>query len=76
MGLDTWMIFKLKKKAYKEGQGFDKECTICFEEFKSKEEVLQTPCKHIFHQKCIKPWFEKVSKCPNCRAKVNEFFEK
>merc|ERR1712187_751725 len=45
-GLDTWMFFKMKRLTFNEG--YDKECTICFEAFKDKEKVIQTPCKHIF----------------------------
>ena len=45
----------------------DRVCTICFEEY-SKEKVYRiTPCKHIFHHKCIYEWIitNRKKRCPN-----------
>lgn len=32
------------------------------------------PCKHIFHNTCVEPWFKKNSTCPNCRMNLVTFF--
>jgi hypothetical protein len=30
--------------------------------------VMQTPCKHSFHEKCLKEWMEIKLECPFCRT--------
>ena len=48
-------------------------CSICLENFKKKSKVSITPCKHVFHYKCIKDWLYKNAKnpkCPNCNKEV------
>jgi hypothetical protein len=46
----------------------DKDCTICLKGFVKGEVIRMLSCRHIFHDGCIVPWFEKRSCCPNCRA--------
>ena len=38
-----------------------KSCTVCYCDFSQDDEseLLQLPCKHLFHEECIMPWFEK-----------------
>lgn len=46
-------------------------CSICQDEFKHREAAVCLPkCRHIFHGKCLGPWFVTHSECPNCRQKV------
>ena len=53
-----------------------KECTVCLEGFEKGSVIRVVPkCKHVFHEGCIIPWFEKIPKCPNCRFNVKEFLE-
>ncbi|XP_043698888.1 uncharacterized protein LOC122649711 [Telopea speciosissima] len=44
-----------------------KGCPICLEDFVPNEEVQMTPCKHMFHFKCILPWVKSHGQCPVCR---------
>jgi hypothetical protein len=44
------------------------ECSICFEDIIDDRKVL--PCKHEYHQKCIKEWFNYKRNCPFCRREV------
>ena len=30
--------------------------------------VMQTPCKHMFHEPCLKGWMDVKLECPFCRA--------
>ena len=41
-------------------------CAICIDSYNS-DPVVKLPCKHSFHDKCIKPWIEKNNNCPLCR---------
>jgi hypothetical protein len=43
----------------------DKECSICFEEF--KDVYFSTHCHHLFHRECITTWLHKKKNCPVCR---------
>ena len=33
------------------------ECTICLDKYIKKEKIIELPCNHNFHEKCIKEWF-------------------
>lgn len=61
-----------KKKFCKEieflGEGV---CTLDFVEIVENDNVVVTPCKHIFHYKCLKMWVESDTgsfRCPNCKG--------
>lgn len=49
-------------------------CSICTDNFEiGKSEVMITPCKHIFHYNCLKPWIDSnilSPKCPNCNYNI------
>ncbi|XP_074290021.1 uncharacterized protein LOC141616780 [Silene latifolia] len=45
-----------------------KNCAVCLEDFEDGEEVMVTPCKHMFHEECIIPWVKNHSNCPVCRS--------
>ncbi|XP_052804857.1 E3 ubiquitin-protein ligase TTC3-like isoform X2 [Mya arenaria] len=42
-------------------------CVICHEEMDLKQ-VVTLQCGHIFHDECIRKWFQEQSTCPNCRV--------
>jgi len=71
-GLPKEMIDKIKRM--KMGRSCQ-ECTVCSEGFKKGEKIRKLPCKHIFHDKCILPWFEHKSTCPNCRFDLLEYYQ-
>lgn len=43
-------------------------CSICLDDVRRNQTVQELPCKHLFHNTCILPWWAKNKKCPNCRA--------
>ena len=45
-------------------------CPICLDSFR-KRVLVKTVCKHLFHLKCAKPWFEYNSHCPCCRMYIH-----
>lgn len=55
---------KDNKKLDEEG----KRCAVCLEDFKGGEEVMLTPCDHMFHEDCIVPWVKSHGQCPVCRS--------
>ncbi|KAI9093215.1 hypothetical protein K1719_027229 [Acacia pycnantha] len=55
------------KEKEKEKQERRKRCAICLEDFEPREEVMLTPCKHVFHEDCLVPWVRSKVQCPVCR---------
>ena len=52
-------------------------CYICHLKFKKKDKFIrQLPCDHIFHSKCIMPWFNRSSTCPVCRMDIKSYYIK
>ncbi|CAI9757209.1 unnamed protein product [Fraxinus pennsylvanica] len=49
-----------------------KRCSICLDDFDSKQFVMLTPCNHMFHEDCIVPWVKSQGKCPVCRFVISE----
>lgn len=45
-------------------------CTVCHDEFLPGLQVVQLPCKHCFHEACIRPWLEGHNTCPVCRTEL------
>jgi len=53
-------------------------CPICMEDLGitsqnqepllNKRKVLQTPCRHIFHEDCLRAWMRNRDQCPTCRT--------
>tara|TARA_B100000035_G_C21035688_1_gene570802 strand:- start:5226 stop:6053 length:828 start_codon:yes stop_codon:yes gene_type:complete len=63
---------QLKKIIYDDKKYETKECVISMNEFKNGDEIIQLPCKHIFHKKPIETWLkEESSKCPICRFELD-----
>ncbi|KAL4022172.1 hypothetical protein IC575_015897 [Cucumis melo] len=50
--------------------GKDVQCAICKEDFAVDEKIQELPCKHAFHQDCLKPWLESNNSCPICRYEL------
>lgn len=45
-------------------------CPICISDFSSPDEVMQLPCKHVFHTECISEWACISQLCPVCRDNI------
>jgi hypothetical protein len=50
-------------------------CSVCFEPYIDTPEVILSmgdndlavislPCRHLFHRRCLRPWFERCAKLP------------
>lgn len=44
-------------------------CIVCREEMTSTAEAVKMlTCRHAFHSRCLRSWFERQQACPTCRA--------
>jgi len=44
-------------------------CSICLDEYKSRQHYVKLGCNHGFHKKCIIKWLKSYNKtCPICRS--------
>ena len=66
-GLSKEDIKKLKLFTYIKVKNEEDICSICLVAAKKGDRMYEMVCKHMFHQKCISPWLEKSTVCPNCR---------
>ncbi|KAG6525415.1 hypothetical protein ZIOFF_015371 [Zingiber officinale] len=42
-------------------------CSICLDDFNIMTRVLEMPCRHIFHNDCLREWLTRSNTCPLCR---------
>ena len=50
-------------------QDTGKQCSICFETITS-DQLHCLPCAHVFHDSCVRRWFEESASCPVCRLQL------
>ncbi|XP_019197925.1 PREDICTED: probable E3 ubiquitin-protein ligase RHY1A isoform X2 [Ipomoea nil] len=48
----------------------EEECAICLDHFKVGETLMQLPCSHRFHSRCLLPWLDTNAHCPCCRMGI------
>ena len=59
---------KIKKiTLHNEEEFINDECSICLDKFKKNNIVNRLPCRHIFHQNCLRDWLKDNDTCPLCR---------
>ncbi|CAA2953957.1 probable E3 ubiquitin- ligase RHY1A [Olea europaea subsp. europaea] len=46
------------------------ECAVCLEHLMAGDTLMQLPCAHRFHSKCLVPWLESNAQCPCCRMEI------
>ena len=47
-------------------------CSICIESFSLGENLVRTPCNHVFHEHCLSRWLDTRDTCPVCRHDIEE----
>ena len=47
-------------------------CPICSEDYTVGELLIQLPCTHAYHRKCVTGWLETKKTCPVCRFNVSD----
>jgi len=47
-------------------------CSICLEEYKTRQHFINLGCNHGFHKKCIIKWLKSYNQnCPICRKDLS-----
>ena len=47
---------------------YPNECCICMVDFASEDDIVGTPCEHVFHKSCCREWLRQARSCPVCRT--------
>ena len=59
-------------KLYKFTKKFEGEkCIICLNSYEIGNFYVNLPCKHFFHEDCIKLWIIEKTRCPICNYELN-----
>ncbi|KAH7842090.1 hypothetical protein Vadar_001389 [Vaccinium darrowii] len=47
-------------------------CVVCLEDCREEDQqmMMELPCSHRFHSKCLLPWLASHPDCPSCRSPV------
>jgi hypothetical protein len=46
-------------------------CSVCLDPLLDGEKIVETPCNHLFHKRCLKTSYERGSDlCPNWRKNL------
>ena len=54
--------------------GSGQECSICYAEYESSEEIRILKCAHDFHKRCVDEWLTRHrNKCPMCLHDVGNY---
>ena len=48
----------------------NKECIICFDDFKENDKIRILKCTHMYHKKCIDEWISIKTICPECMDNI------
>ncbi|CAK9180950.1 unnamed protein product [Ilex paraguariensis] len=73
-GLDEATLLTYPKLLYSDaklhkGDPIASGCSICLAEYKDTDMLRLLPdFSHLFHQKCVDPWFKLHRTCPICRT--------
>ncbi|GMH89972.1 hypothetical protein TL16_g11627 [Triparma laevis f. inornata] len=82
--MDDVEVEKLEEILYEHAKDLTKEekeertsyfendsCPVCLEDYVPDESLKLLPCKHAFHEDCIKPWLtQQQGSCPLCKEIV------
>jgi hypothetical protein len=63
-------INKLQQVQYHPEGAEIKCCPVCQEDYHHGENLVRLPCKHEYHNDCVKPWLAKHNSCPMCREQI------
>jgi len=72
--IDKWMpIIDITEERRKKHKIYDSNCSICLELIENGELLRRIkPCKHTFHDKCLKDWLLQKESCPNCNFDLSK----
>jgi len=68
----TFLMGSFPTKTLGKGTEGAGACAVCQCDYAPKDTVVQTPCKHLFHRGCLKPWLSVNITCPQCRFDLSE----
>jgi len=59
-------------QSFKEEKSYDEEVEGGKEEDDNKSSIICLPCKHRYHEHCLRGWVQDHSSCPTCRFDLSK----
>jgi len=63
----TLTLEKLQNAGDEDDKAYPAECVICLKPWEENDVIKVTPCKHVFHEDCIRTWLHSATTCAICR---------
>lgn len=63
----TLTLEKLRDAGDEEDKAYPAECVICLGPWEENDVIKVTPCKHVFHEACLRTWLQTATTCAMCR---------
>ena len=49
-------------------------CPVCITDVQMEEQIMTLPCRHVYHEECLRPWLAENKRCPTCKVELTEEF--
>jgi len=59
-----------------DGEIYPGVCAVCLGEWELTDTMKVMPCRHVFHEECIRSWLQSSKTCATCRLDVVEAMQK
>jgi hypothetical protein len=71
-GLQNWISYIMYRLRADDPRLVDDVCGICFAQPRSRDEMRETICFHMYHITCLSQWLMSHTTCPTCRYQLRQ----
>lgn len=61
---------EIDEEAQQQGSGGSSICTICLDEYRDGDRLIELRCGHVYHRSCLVDWLLRKNRCPLCSETV------
>lgn len=48
----------------------EEKCSVCYEEYRGNEILIELKCSHCYHEECLVGWMKSEKVCPMCKSDI------